>query len=87
MKKSVSLLLLLCIRFSVMGQEHSGPDHFVRLYEENDGINAWGKGTDWGYTNVTRIDFFQRRKKAAAGYLPGFFPLEKEMRSRQRAGD
>lgn len=60
-----------------MGQEHSGPDHFVRLYEENDGINAWGKGTDWGYTNGTRIDFFQRRKKSSSGLLAWLFPAGK----------
>lgn len=77
MKKSVSLLLLLLILFSVVGQEPSGPDHFVRLYEENDGINAWGKGTDWGYTNGTRIDFFLRRKKRNSGLLARLFPAGK----------
>lgn len=45
------------------GQEPGTPQRFIRLYEDNDGINALFRGQDWGYTNGTRLDYFSLQQK------------------------
>lgn len=37
--------------------------HFLRFSIENDGINAWLQGTDWGYTNGLSINCFRVAEK------------------------
>lgn len=56
----------------------SVPSRLFRLYEDNDFINIFGKGTDDFYTNGTKLDFFYTKKKKS-----GFF-IDKLM---LRAGD
>jgi lipid A 3-O-deacylase len=41
--------------------------HLLRIFEDNDFINIWGKGTDDAYTNGTRIDYFYRPRKHPHG--------------------
>ncbi len=64
-----TLLLFISTLFclQLFGQEQ--PARFIRLYEDNDGINALFKGQDWGYTNGTRIDYCWRPEKKPAGFL------------------
>jgi hypothetical protein len=47
----------------ISAQTATSPGRFIRLSEDNDGINAWFKGSDWGYTNGTGLDYFGPRKK------------------------
>lgn len=48
----------------VIAQKNNIPRHALVLSEENDGINAWFKGTDWGYTNGTGICYYGPGKKS-----------------------
>src|SRR5579871_6818988 len=41
--------------------------HLLRIYEDNDFINCWGKGTDDAYTNGTRIDYFYQSHERPHG--------------------
>lgn len=41
--------------------------HLLRIYEDNDFINFWGKGTDEACTNGTRIDYFYRPRSHPHG--------------------
>lgn len=63
MKKGFIFLFILVLALKGIGQNTGIPDQFIRLYEDNDGINALLKGQDWGYTNGTRLDYFGLRKK------------------------
>lgn len=66
MKKAFFHLAALFAYLFATGQEPGTPQRFIRLYEDNDGINALLKGQDWGYTNGTRLDYFGPRKKQRA---------------------
>lgn len=63
MKNAFFHFITLFICLSATGQEHDPPQYFIRLYEDNDGINVLLKGQDWGYTNGTRLDYFGPGKK------------------------
>jgi len=63
MKKGFIFLFILVLALKGIGQNTGIPDHFIRLSEDNDGINALFRGQDWGYTNGTRLDYFGPRKK------------------------
>ena len=78
MKNGLICFFILLHTLKGIGQKTGAPDQFIRLYEDNDGINAWGKGTDWGYTNGSRIDFFLHRKKSSSGLLARLFTAGKE---------
>ncbi|HVW58939.1 MAG TPA: lipid A deacylase LpxR family protein [Puia sp.] len=52
----------------------SQPDHLFRIYEDNDFINIAGKGTDKGYTNGTRFDYFYLKKTPSHFFLDKWFP-------------
>jgi len=64
------LILLCCIGLRTMAQT----DHLFRVYEDNDFINVAGKGTDKGYTNGTRFDYFYNRKTPARLFVDKWFP-------------
>src|SRR5690349_8614022 len=64
----IFLFMLLC------GPTLAQPDHLFRLYEDNDFINIAGKGTDKGYTNGTRFDYFYRQKTPSHFFLDKWFP-------------
>lgn len=60
-----SFLFSLCFLFCLesAAQTKAPVRRFIRFSGENDGINAWFRGTDWGYTNGLRIDYFQTSVK------------------------
>jgi len=64
----IFLFMLIC------GTAFAQPDHLFRLYEDNDFINIAGKGTDKGYTNGTRFDYFYRPKAPSRFFLDKWFP-------------
>lgn len=49
-------------------------DHLFRIYEDNDFINIAGKGTDRGYTNGTRFDYFYFSGHPSRLFLDKWFP-------------
>lgn len=63
MKHWLIFLFLFLSALSGTGQKAGTANHFIRLSEDNDGINAWFKGQDWGYTNGSSIDYFYHSSK------------------------
>jgi hypothetical protein len=55
-------------------QKDLSPQNLFRIYEDNDGINFFGKGSDWGYTNGMRLDFFHRRKSNGSNFFSRLNP-------------
>lgn len=64
---SWSLIVALCCWpwMTVLAQEPPGNRYLFRLYEDNDAMNLYDIGSDKGYTNGTRLDFFWTRNKKA----------------------
>src|ERR1700748_1549253 len=50
------------------------PSHMFRIYEDNDGINILGQGTDDAYTNGTRIDYFYTLRHRSRLFLDKVLP-------------
>lgn len=48
--------------------------HLLRVYEDNDNINIRGVGTDQGYSNGSRIDYFYIKDKPARFFLNSIMP-------------
>ena len=48
--------------------------HLFRIYEDNDFINIAGKGTDKGYTNGTRFDYFYQKGQPSRFLPDRWFP-------------
>ncbi|HVU54161.1 MAG TPA: lipid A deacylase LpxR family protein [Puia sp.] len=65
------LLFFCCIHSPVLSQSR----HLFRIYEDNDFINIAGKGTDKGYTNGTRLDYFFTRDHPSRFFMDRWFPL------------
>jgi hypothetical protein len=70
----LGLLLGCCITGAVRGQQNHTYRHMLRLYEDNDIINLPGKGTDRGYSNGTRLDYFYVKNKPARFLLSRMTP-------------
>jgi lipid A 3-O-deacylase len=75
MKKSLLLLIFFAISLVVFSQEQFFSKNFFRISEDNDGINFFGKGSDWGYTNGLRLDAFHQRKNNASDFFSRLHPL------------
>jgi hypothetical protein len=67
----VALLILIC---SICSKALPQNRHLFRLYEDNDFINIAGDGTDKGYTNGTRLDYFFQKKHPNRFFLDNWFP-------------
>lgn len=50
---------------TVLAQEQPGNRYMFRVYEDNDAMNLYDIGSDKGYTNGTRLDFFWNQSKRA----------------------
>lgn len=48
---------------TIFAQEPGGNRHLFRLYEDNDAINLYDIGSDKGYTNGTRLDYYWQQQK------------------------
>ena len=68
------LLMGFCITGAVRGQQREAYQHMLRVYEDNDIINLPGKGTDRGYSNGTRLDYFFIKEKPARFFLNCIMP-------------
>ena len=64
--------MLLLLFLSLRGK--SQVNHLSRLYEDNDFINIAGKGTDKGYTNGTRLDYFFTKQHPSRFFMDNWFP-------------
>ena len=50
------------------------PIRLLRIYEDNDFINMYGRGTDNAYTNGTRIDLFYTKKRPSRFFIDRSMP-------------
>lgn len=50
------------------------PTRLLRIYEDNDFINIYGRGTDNAYTNGTRIDLFYTKKHPSRFFIDRVMP-------------
>jgi len=48
--------------------------HMLHVYEDNDIIKLWGKMSDKGYTNGTRVNYFYTRPDTPAFFLSRWMP-------------
>lgn len=62
--------MILCACLAAPAQN----SHLLRLYEDNDFINITGNGTDKGYTNGTRLDYFFRKQRPSRFFIDSWFP-------------
>ncbi|WP_276481609.1 lipid A deacylase LpxR family protein [Paraflavitalea pollutisoli] len=65
-------LQLLLPATLVKAQEAPVNRYLIRVYEDNDAMNLFDPGSDQGYTNGTRLDFFWVPRKRP--FLAGLFP-------------
>jgi lipid A 3-O-deacylase len=70
----IRLLLGVCITGAAYGQQPANYRHLLRVYEDNDIINVRGQGTDQGYSNGTRFDYFYIKEKPARFFLHRIMP-------------
>ncbi|HYH15970.1 MAG TPA: lipid A deacylase LpxR family protein [Flavisolibacter sp.] len=70
MKRNILLLALLFSACIVEAQYK----RLVRIYEDNDLINIYGKVTDKAYSNGTRADFFYQPNKELKFFIYRLFP-------------
>jgi len=70
-KYTIALLAFFCCIYS---KAPAQDNHLFRLYEDNDFINIAGRGTDRGYTNGTRLDYFYRKQHPSRFFLDNWFP-------------
>ncbi len=72
----IILLLLLGIGITETGhtQQRASFRHLLRAYEDNDIINLPGEGTDRGYSNGTRLDYFLVGNKQTLFFLNRIMP-------------
>jgi len=71
--KSSAWITLLAFCISVM-PAHSQDLHLFRAYEDDDFFNIAGKGTDKGYTNGSRLDYFYLKSHPDHLVIDKFFP-------------
>lgn len=70
--RSLIGLLLLLPATRVVAQEQPVNRYLIRVYEDNDAMNLFDMGSDKGYTNGTRLDFFWVPRKRP--FLAALFP-------------
>lgn len=68
------LVLGVFLTAPVHAQQNNGYQKMLRVYEDNDIINISGAGTDQGYTNGTRLDYFYRKNKPSHFFPDGLMP-------------
>lgn len=75
-RRQIILLLLLGIGITKTGytQQRASYRHLLRAYDDNDIINLPGEGTDRGYSNGTRLDYFQVSDKQGLFFLNRIMP-------------
>jgi lipid A 3-O-deacylase len=73
-RAQIMFLLLLSTGLAGYGQQSQTYRHLFRAYEDNDIINLPGKGTDRGYSNGTRADYFFVNNKRSLFFLNRIMP-------------
>jgi len=67
-------LLGLCITGAAYAQQPETYKHLLRVYDDNDNINIRGVGTDQGYSNGSRIDYFYIKDKPSRFFIDRIMP-------------
>lgn len=70
----IIILLFLGIGITGYGQKTQTYGHLLRAYDDNDIINLPGRGTDRGYSNGTRLDYFFVKNKPSLFFLNKIMP-------------
>lgn len=73
-RAQIIFLFLLSIGLSGYGQLSQTYRRLFRAYDDNDIINLPGKGTDRGYSNGTRADYFFINNKSSLFFLNRIMP-------------
>lgn len=73
-RAQIIFLLLSAIQITGYGQQPQTYRHLLRAYDDNDIINLPGKGTDRGYSNGTRLDYFFINNKPSLFFLNRIMP-------------
>jgi hypothetical protein len=73
-RAQIIFLLLSAIQITGYGQQSRTYRRLLRAYDDNDIINLPGKGTDRGYSNGTRLDFFFTNDKPSLFFLNRIMP-------------
>jgi len=73
MKLLLALPLLFLVPYNDYAQD-SLTRHMLRIYEDNDIIKLFGKMSDKGYTNGTRIDYFYIRRGRPGLFIDRWLP-------------
>jgi lipid A 3-O-deacylase len=69
------LLFFFGKRERVQAQDHGdGPTRLLRISEDNDFINIWGRGTDDSYTNGTFLNYFYTKQKPSRWFIDRLMP-------------
>lgn len=73
---SIFILLLSCGKIDrVRAQDpENGPTRLLRISEDNDFMNIWGRGTDNAYTNGTFLGYFYTKHKPSRGFVDRLMP-------------
>ncbi|MBN8852540.1 MAG: hypothetical protein BGO55_02180 [Sphingobacteriales bacterium 50-39] len=70
---TIIFMVIACDAGETLFAQEDAPNLLLRIYEDNDFINAFGVGTDDAYTNGTRIDLFYTKKHPSRG-IDRFLP-------------
>jgi hypothetical protein len=73
-RAQIIFLLLLGIGITGFAQQRQTYRRLLRAYDDNDIINLPGKGTDRGYSNGTRLDYFFVKDKPSLFFLNRIMP-------------
>lgn len=74
--KRAQIIFLVLLGFGITGyaQQQQTYRHLLRAYDDNDIINLPGKGSDRGYSNGTRLDYFFVNGKPSLFFLNRIMP-------------
>jgi len=69
------VMLATFLSHGMRGQNNNPASRsMLRIYEDNDFINIFGKGTDEAYTNGTRIDYFYENNRKPVFFIDRLLP-------------
>ncbi|NSL89597.1 lipid A deacylase LpxR family protein [Chitinophaga sp. Mgbs1] len=72
--KKLLLPVILCITVATHAQITQNAAQLLRLYEDDDFFNVWGRGTDKGYSNGSSIGYVYMKKKPSVFIDNWLFP-------------
>lgn len=74
MKRHIRAMVLVLLLGEIPPTLAAQESHLFRIYEDNDFINIAGRGTDKGYTNGTRLDYYYAENHGPWFFMDRWFP-------------